>query len=308
MTTTAAFNSGMFSSFLLFLSAGTLILGGALLLSRGTHIRREKIEARTNLMLPDAPASRVPPANSERASESSNLNNPFDQEVARAMSDFLGAAPRNARLLFLALRIGLAGLLFAAIAIESAALIHRLPLRGAASLVAGISGYFIPVMLISHRRTKRIENVVRGFPEALELLVVCAEAGISLEDAIRRVSVEMRSSQPQVAEELALTAADLKILPSRDQALLKLAERVDQKNIRNVVTTLNQTMRLGTPLAQALRAVASEMRDDALFELEERANRLPAILTIPMMLFILPTIFLVIGGPAALRLMDIFRH
>ncbi len=116
----------------------------------------------------------------------------------------------------------------------------------------------------------------------------------------------MRHSHPSLAEELALTAADLKILPSRDQALSNLADRVDVPSVRSVATTLSQTMRYGTPLAQALRTVASELRNDSLLALEERANRLPTLMTLPMMLFIMPTIFLIVGGPAALRLMDTF--
>ena len=144
-------------------------------------------------------------------------------------------------------------------------------------------------------------------PDALELLVVCVEAGLSLEDGLDRVVTELRRSQPALADELDLTLADLRILPSRDQALLNFAERIDIPNVRSVVTTLAQTLRYGTPLAQSLRVVAAEMRDDFLIELEERANRLPAYLTLPVILFLMPTIFLVVGGPAALRLFDAFH-
>jgi tight adherence protein C len=111
-----------------------------------------------------------------------------------------------------------------------------------------------------------------------------------------------------LAEELALTSADLKILPSRDRALANFAERVQVPSVRTVVTTLAQTMRYGTPLAQALRVVASELRNDSLMRLEERANQLPTLMTIPMMIFIMPTIFLIVGGPAALRMLDAFHH
>jgi tight adherence protein C len=150
------------------------------------------------------------------------------------------------------------------------------------------------------------DAAVEGLPNALELLVICIEAGLSLEDALDRVVIELRGSHPVLAEQLAITSADLKILPSRDQALANLAERVDRPEIRSVVTTLAQTMRYGTPLAQAMRVVASEMRNEALVALEEKANRLPVLMTVPMMLFIMPTIFLIIGGPAVLHLIDTF--
>ena len=97
-------------------------------------------------------------------------------------------------------------------------------------------------------------------------------------------------------------------MPSRDQALANLAERVDVPSVRSVVSTLSQTLRYGTPLAQAMRVVAAQMRTEALIDLEERANRLPAIMTVPMMLFIMPVIFLIVGGPAVLRLLDMLAH
>src|SRR5581483_4007483 len=142
----------------------------------------------------------------------------------------------------------------------------------------------------------------------LELLVVCAEAGLSLEDGLSRIVNELHRAQPALADELGLTLADLKILPSREQALTNLAERVNVPSVRTVVTTLAQTLRYGTPLAQALRVVAAEMRNDFLLEMEERANRLPAFMTLPVMCFLMPTIFLIVGGPAALKLLDSFQN
>jgi tight adherence protein C len=159
------------------------------------------------------------------------------------------------------------------------------------------------VKALANRRTAAVEN---GLADALELLVVSVEAGLALEDALDRIVVEMKRGQPILAEELAITSADLKILPSRDQALTNLAERVDVPSVRSVVSTLSQTMRYGTPLAQAMRVVAAELRNDMLLKLEERANKMPVLLTIPMIVFIMPSVFLIIGGPAFLHLMDIF--
>jgi tight adherence protein C len=149
-----------------------------------------------------------------------------------------------------------------------------------------------------------VRLIARGLPDALELLVVCVEAGLSLDDGLDRVVAELWESHPALADELALLSADLRILPSRDQALTNLAERVDLPSIRSIVGTLSQTMRFGTPLAQAMKVVAGEMRNDVLLSMEERANRLPALMTVPMIIFILPTIMLILGGPAMLRVLD----
>ena len=174
--------------------------------------------------------------------------------------------------------------------------------------MAAIVVWFLPKLFIDYGVKQRAKAVRTGLPDALELLVVCVEAGLSLEDGLARVVTELKQSQPALADELGLTLADLKILPSRDQALLNLADRVDIPSVRGVVMTLTQTLRYGTPLANSLRVVASEMRNDSLIEMEERANRLPAYLTLPVMLFLMPTIFLVVGGPAALRIMDAFHR
>ena len=142
-----------------------------------------------------------------------------------------------------------------------------LPARGLCSLWrrwrSAIVGWFVPAYFIRAMARSHAKAAANGLPEALELLVVCVEAGLSLEDGIDRMTIELEHSNPQLAEELALTSADLKILPSREAALMKLAERVNVPSVRTVVTTLSQTMRYGTPLAQAMRVVAAEMRNDS---------------------------------------------
>ncbi len=174
------------------------------------------------------------------------------------------------------------------------------------ALLGLIVGYFVPSYVVKAMVSRRTAAIEMGLADALELLVVSVEAGLALEDALDRVVVEMRRSQPVLAEELAMTSADLKILPSRDQALTNLAERVDVPSVRSVVSTLSQTMRYGTPLAQAMRVVANELRNEMLLKLEERANKMPVMLTVPMIVFIMPSVFLIIGGPAFLHLIDIF--
>lgn len=167
-------------------------------------------------------------------------------------------------------------------------------------------GWFAPHLILGRLIANRKKAIEQGLPDAIELLVIAVEAGLALEDGIDRIIAELKRSRPVLAEELALTSADLKILPSRDVALQRLAERADVPSLRSIVTTLSQTMRYGTPLAQALRVVAAELRNDALMHLEEQANRMPVLMTVPMVVFILPSVFLLIGGPTFLRLFDTF--
>lgn len=175
-------------------------------------------------------------------------------------------------------------------------------------VVGGCLAWFLPQFVVARLVRRRMRSIERGLADAIELLCISVEAGLALEDAIDRVVPELWRAQPTMAEELALTSADLKILPSRDTALRRLSARVAVPAVHSVVTTLSQTLRFGTPLAQALRVVASELRNNALIRLEERANKMPVLMTIPMVLFILPSVFLIIGGPSALRLIDAFRH
>ena len=216
------------------------------------------------------------------------------------------AVPR----LLLGLRL-LAGLVLAA-ALPVAGY-RFLNLGGTASLaVLGVlgaaSGWSLPRIVVERLARHRHRAVAQGLADAIELLVISVEAGLSLEEGLNRIVVELYRTQPAMAEELALTSADLRILPSRDEALLRMAERIDLPSVRSVVTTLSQTLKYGTPLAQALRVVAADLRNNDLLKLEEQVNRLPVLLTVPMILFILPSIFLIIGGPALLKVLDVLAH
>jgi tight adherence protein C len=167
-----------------------------------------------------------------------------------------------------------------------------------------VIAYVAPTRIIKAGVKRHSVVVANGLPDAFDLLAICADAGLSIEGALHRVSQALVDYQPELAAELSLTWAQLAILPSREQALQNLAARINLPILRTVVMTVSQSMRLGSPLAQSLRAAAAELRADSLVRLEERANRLPALMTIPMMGFIMPAIFLVIGGPAALKIMD----
>jgi tight adherence protein C len=138
--------------------------------------------------------------------------------------------------------------------------------------------------------------------------VICAEAGLSLDHAIEQVGRVLRSSNPEVAEEFAMTAAEMRISAVRDQAFDNLAQRAGIASLRGIVAALNQSIRFGTPLSGSLRAVAAEMRTERLVRFEQRAARLPVLLTIPLMVFVLPSLMIVIGTPLALRIIDMLAR
>ncbi len=174
-------------------------------------------------------------------------------------------------------------------------------------VAAAIAGWLLPVMTVDFKLRQHRKSVANALPNALELLAICVGVGLSLEAAFQRVAAEIRLSSPALADEFSLTWAEISISPSREQALANMAERVNLPSVKSVIGTLVQSLRFGTPLAQSLRNAGSEMRNHQMIELEERANRLPAMLTVPVMLFIMPTMFLIVGGPAAIRLIDTFR-
>jgi len=155
---------------------------------------------------------------------------------------------------------------------------------------------------------KRAKNIKLALPDGLDLMVICAEAGLSLDAALARVSRELGNGAPELAEELGMTAAELTFLPERRLAFDNLNARTNSDGIRAVVNTLQQTAKFGTPLAQSLRVLAAEMRQARMTRAEEKAARLPALLTVPMILFILPCLFIVLLGPAAIGIIDTFAH
>jgi tight adherence protein C len=175
---------------------------------------------------------------------------------------------------------------------------------GFAALV--IAGYKGPEVYLKNISTKRTKLIQKGLPDALDLLVICAEAGLTVDAAFGRVSRELGRAYPELGEEFALTAIELSFLTERRQAFENLAYRVDLDAVRGVVTTMIQTERYGTPLASALRVLSAEFRNERMMRAEEKAARLPAIMTVPLIMFILPVLFIVILGPAACSIGDAF--
>ena len=169
-----------------------------------------------------------------------------------------------------------------------------------------ILGYKAADIYINNLVNKRTDLIRKGLPDALDLLVICAEAGLTVDTAFNRVAKELGRGYPELGDEFALTAIELGFLTERRQAFENLAYRVNLPSIKGVVTTMIQTEKYGTPLASALRVLSAEFRNERMMRAEEKAARLPAIMTIPLILFILPTLFIVILGPAACSIGDAF--
>jgi tight adherence protein C len=178
--------------------------------------------------------------------------------------------------------------------------------RFGAFAVATILGYKAADIYLSNMITKRTDAIRKGLPDALDLLVICAEAGLTVDVAFNRVAKELGRGFPELGDEFALTAIELGFLTERRMAFENLAYRVALDSVRGVVTTMIQTEKYGTPLASALRVLSAEFRNERMMRAEEKAARLPAIMTVPLILFILPTLFIVILGPAACSIGDAF--
>jgi tight adherence protein C len=173
--------------------------------------------------------------------------------------------------------------------------------------VAVILGYKAADLYLGNLVTKRTDEIRKGLPDALDLMIICAEAGLTVDTAFNRVAKELGRGYPELGDEFALTAIELGFLTERRMAFENLAYRVNLDAVKGVVTTMIQTEKYGTPLASALRVLSAEFRNDRMMRAEEKAARLPAIMTIPLILFILPTLFIVILGPAACSIGDAFK-
>ncbi|WP_029728572.1 type II secretion system F family protein [Sphingomonas sp. UNC305MFCol5.2] len=174
--------------------------------------------------------------------------------------------------------------------------------------VSFILSYKAPDIYLKNKITKRSHAIRKGLPDALDLLVICAEAGLTVDAAFARVARELGKAYPELGEEFSLTAIELGFLTDRRQAFENLANRIDLDAVRGVVTTMIQTEKYGTPLASALRVLSAEFRNERMMRAEEKAARLPAIMTVPLILFILPVLFIVILGPAACSINDALMH
>ena len=237
-----------------------------------------------------------------------NLNKWVGQEEARAklvQAGYRGHAPYVTYLFFrmvtpIVLMLVTAFYVFVLKAIDQPVMIKVGFCIGAAYF-----GMQAPFLFLRNKIQHRQLSIKRSFPDALDLLLICVESGMSVEAAFRRVSQEIGSQSIPLAEELTLTTAELSYLQERRQAYENLAKRTDLEGVRAVCMALQQAERYGTPLGQTLRVMAQENRDMRMSEAEKKAAALPPKLTVPMILFFLPVLFIVILGPAAIRVMQL---
>ena len=210
--------------------------------------------------------------------------------------------------LFVGAKVLLIGLFPVAAWTTMAILELHSPPRLIVAAAAAVLGLLLPDLFIRRLRKRYLAQVERGLADALDLLIICAEAGLPLEAGIDRVAVDFRSGNRPTASEFELIGQEMKILPDRRQALANAGTRTGLEGVVRLGATLAQSMQYGTPLAQALRTLAAESRTAVLNRFEARAARLPVLLTLPMVMFILPCVFIVVGAPAILQAMAAFGH
>lgn len=252
----------------------------------------------------------TPKAYMQRVVEQFNLTKWVGQEAAREklmQAGYRGQAPYVAFLFFRMVTplITLAGSLVYVFLLTN--FTQPTTVKLGACLAAAWIGMQLPFLFLKNKIQKRKLSIIRAFPDALDLLLICVESGMSIEAAFRKVSDEIGSQSIPLAEELTLTTAELSYLPDRRQAYENLAKRTDLDGVKAVCLALQQAERYGTPLANALRVMAQENRDMRMAEAEKKAAALPPKLTVPMILFFLPVLFVVILGPAIIKAMDAFR-
>jgi tight adherence protein C len=171
-------------------------------------------------------------------------------------------------------------------------------------IVGAYGGFYAPVLYVNNRATKRKQSIQMAWPDALDLMLICVESGMSVEAALRRVADEIGSQSVDLAEELVLTNAELSYLQERKQAYDNLSGRTGLESVKSVMQALIQAERYGTPVASALRVLASESRDMRMNAAEKKAAALPPKLTVPMILFFLPVLFAIILGPAGIQVSE----
>jgi len=237
-----------------------------------------------------------------------NLRRVFDTEASRELLRQAGLRNERHLVTFLAGRL-IAPLVLAIIVFvyTSTIFADRVSpsMRVAATGIGLILGYYLPTILVKNMISRRQFSIKRAWSDALDLLLICVESGMAIEPALQRVAREIGSASVPLAEELALTVAELSYLQDRRKAFDNLGKRVGLMTVKSVVTTLIQSERYGTPLGTALRVMAQENRDMRMSEAEKKAAALPPKLTVPMILFFLPVIFVIILGPSVILVMEL---
>jgi tight adherence protein C len=239
-----------------------------------------------------------------------NLKKWVGQEEARlklVQAGYRGQAP-YITFLFFRMVTPVAALLFSVVYVFFVLHLHQsTSVKIGICIAAAYVGMHLPLMILKSKIQRRQLSIKRAFPDTLDLLLICVESGMSIEAAFRKVSEEIGTQSVPLAEELTLTMAELSFLSDRRQAYENLAKRTDLDGVKSVCMALQQAERYGTPLASMLRVMAQENRDMRMAEAEKKAAGLPPKLTVPMILFFLPVLFIVILGPAAIKVMGIMH-
>lgn len=237
------------------------------------------------------------------------LRKVFEPEASRAMLRQAGLRSERYLVLYLVARVAVP-LLLGVIAFVYASSIYgdRMPpqMRISVGVIGIVVGNYLPYVLLRNLILRRQASIRLAWPDALDLMLICVESGMAIEPAMQRVSREIGPISVPLAEELALTVAELSYLQDRRKAYENLGLRTGMPQVKSVVTSLIQSERYGTPLGTALRVLAQENRDMRMAEAERKAAALPPRLTVPMILFFMPVIFVVIGAPAAMNLSRFF--
>jgi tight adherence protein C len=237
-----------------------------------------------------------------------NLNKWVGQETARAMlvqAGYRGQAPYVTYLFFRMLMPAVL-LVFSAFYVFIILNLDQPPIvKVGICLAATYLGMQVPSLFLKNRIQHRQLSIKRAFPDALDLLLICVESGMSIEAGLKRVAGEVGTQSIPLAEELTLTTAELSYLQDRRQAYQNLATRTNLDGVKAVCMALQQAERYGTPMGTTLRVMAQENRDMRMSEAEKKAAGLPPKLTVPMIVFFLPVLFVVILGPAAIRVMSL---
>src|SRR5580698_7794645 len=272
--------------------------------------RREELRARHHAALNAKRGSlRVEPTSYMKATlDRFKLGNVLEGENSReklAQAGYRGQAPL---ITFMFFRFVMPFILFLLVLFYTFVVLHLSwsPLeKFGVAFVGALIGFYVPDMFVGNMIARRQQSIMRAFPDALDLMLICVESGMSIETAFTRVASEIGTQSAELAEELALTTAELSYLPDRRQAFDNLAKRCGHPGVKSVATALNQAEKYGTPLGQALRVTANENREMRMQEAERKAASLPAKLTVPMIIFFLPCLFVVIMGPAVMKLMHL---
>ena len=230
-----------------------------------------------------------------------------EADAGRKLLVNAGIRKESALATFLFLRVSMPAAFGAAVLIDGylVPVINIAPhFIGLTAALATVIGFYAPVVMLKNRITKRQTELRKSLPDGIDLLVICVESGATINEAFARVGRELARGHAALAEEFTITAAELAFLPVRRTALENLMERTGLPAVRGIVTTMHQSERFGTPIAQALRVLSAEFRNQRMMAAEEKAAKLPVLLTLPMMIFILPVLFIVLLGPAALTILD----